>query len=174
MRKLLLGLVLCATCNAASAGVTGFLGYADGANDGVEAALGYQFDIKKTRTSLALHPLQGVFFEGEEPEGFRKETQSNGNKVCRDTSNGQYAEKEKCEPDIEGEYTPSAEILQGLFFANVSIGVGYRGGDDAGVYGLLRFGPPEGLYAAARAGSEYWGVSIGFNFGRPASATTQE
>lgn len=153
---------LLSTSFAASAGWTGFVGYADGAHNGGEVALGYRYEAA-SGTAIALHPLQGVIYSTGAPEGYREETFSNGQTVCRDLSNGQFAKKSNCEDGLGFEYTPSAELTQRLG-TKISIGAGYRGGDKASVYGVLQVYAFKVVHIGIRGGPEYTGAFVGAHF----------
>lgn len=154
--------VLAVVAPAAAAEGTGFAGYADGAHKGLELALGYKAEAK-TGTAIAVHPLQGVIYSTDPPDGYREETFSNGNTVCRNLSNGRFADKENCEGGAGFEYTPSVELTQRITYP-VSIGVGYRAGKESGAYGTLKIMTSERVYLAIRGGSEYRGLAIGAHF----------
>lgn len=147
---------------AAAAEGTGFAGYADGIHRGLELAFGFKAEAK-TGAAIALHPLQGVIYPTDPPDGYREETFSNGNTICRNLSNGQFADKKNCEGGAGFEYTPSIELTQRITYP-VSIGVGYRAGKESGEYGMLKIMASERVYLAIRAGSEYRGLAIGAHF----------
>lgn len=162
--KLRAALFLFLLCHSlvASAQWTGFAGYADGAHDGAELAFGYRYETS-SGTSISLHALQGVIYSTGAPDGFRKETFSNGQTVCRDLSNGQFSEKENCQSGFGFEYTPSAEVAQRIT-SSFSIGAGYRAGDAVGAYGAIHIQAFKVAHIVARVGPEYVGAAFGIHF----------
>lgn len=142
-------------------GYIGYAGYNEADQNGLEVAIGYSWALQ--RLSVTLNYLAGVFYEGEEPEHYREETSSAGSTICRDQRNGQFAEKEKCQPEIEFDYAPSIEIDYWLT-PRFAFGVGYRGGDEAGAVGLLSYKMTGEWFLSVRAGSDYHGIGVGVSF----------
>lgn len=161
MRRIISALLLVAAPSISLADANIFAGYASGAHDGLELEIGYVKNFGNA--SITVNYLAGVIYSGEAPSGYREETFSNGNTVCRDLSNGQFAKKEKCDPTIEAEYAPSIEASYWLA-ERVSIGAGYRGGDEPEAIGTLAYKLGPKGYASIRGGSEYFGIGFGALF----------
>lgn len=159
----LLGALLFFFSVPACAQVAGFFGYGAGANEGVEFALGYTHKWD-SETAISVYPLQWVAYETPPSDRYREETFSNGQTVCRDRSNGQFADKEKCEPSTGFEYTPSIEVIRKVA-PELILGIGYRGGETRGGYGVVSL-LPSGLPVSigARIGGNYLGLFIGSRF----------
>lgn len=136
---------------------TAFVGYASGAHNGLEFGLGFVKEI--ARFAISVQPIAGVFYSVESDSRYSEETFSNGRMICRDHSNGQFADKEKCSGDIGFEYTPSVEFLF-RFESPFVIGAGFRGGEKPGSFGTVMYSNQR-TYFGVRAGPEYKGVALG-------------
>ena len=109
---------------------------------GFNVAAGYVIDSGPFRVNLNF--VDWNVYSGE-AEGFRNETLPSGQEICRDLSNGQFADSEKCE---EGEIDFAASVAWGYVFRKIKypllLGLGARvfGDDDLGgdnvVYGNLQ------------------------------------
>ena len=135
---------------------------------GMNITAGYAFTGKRFRVSLNFVDWNVYFGEAE---GFRRETLSNGTEICRDLSNGQFANNSACDDtdlDIAGSITAGyvLKTTKPLF-----LGVGARiggdddlGGDDT-VFGVARlFGGNRRLYAQLLAAPDYAQLSFGVAF----------
>lgn|SRR5690606_26173812 len=110
----------------------------------------------------------------KEPEGYREETLSNGNTICRDESNGQFADDEKCN-QIDIDVGSSIELGYGFNAGDIpsslSAGVRLFGDKEYGdavipyVAGGLSFDSAFGVLGAdVRVGSSYTQISVSVNF----------
>ena len=97
-------------------------GYAFNGTEGWELELGGRVDWNDF-IYFSASPANVVIFEGDAPEGFHNETFSNGNTICRDESNGQFADDELCNSEIDTEWRAAAEF-QLRVADNVLIGAG--------------------------------------------------
>jgi hypothetical protein len=146
--------------------VSGAVGVLHTNDEGTGVSLTGSYLIGNSYLSLALTPVDlGVMTQ--DPNGrYQTETLSNGNTVCRDHTNGQFASESNCGPRIL--YAASADVLAALMSGNgneVGLGGGYRVGNSAGPYGLasLHFGPLHGRnwHLRARVGASFFDAVIG-------------
>jgi hypothetical protein len=86
-------------------------GYAFEGTRGWELEFGGQVDWND-RVYLFASPADFVFFDGDPPEGFYRDTFSNGQSRCRNASNGQFAPDENCvgEGDMEWRATVGGQL----------------------------------------------------------------
>lgn len=107
-----------------------------------------------------------------EPEGYHNETTSNGNEVCRNEENGQFADKGNCSSI---EYDHAVSIEGGYRINNlqlpVSIGYGIRvggesdlGGENTPYVTIYTSSPSKNYFLSGRVGSNYSLFSIGMNY----------
>lgn len=127
--------------------------------EGAELGLGYRFAAGNFR----LTPIVGAFITAGEDDGrYRQETFDNGQTVCRDTSNGQFADKENCSGDLDVAAYGKVEASYRIG-GKVEVGVGARfGEDDAVPYGTLAFGQVWGVKLAA--GQDYYALGLTYGF----------
>ena len=141
------------------AGITSYFGYADDGDVG-----GFEFQLGSFHTfqnfTLDLNYFGFVMYSGETPSGYRKETFSNGNAVCRDVSTGRFAAEDNCQAPLEFKYAPSIEASY-LISDRIALGLGYRAGFAAGMAGLVNLNFFENWRFSIKAGSEYAGLGIG-------------
>lgn len=78
-------------------------GYAFEGRNGWEVEVGAQADWKD-RIYVRASPASVVIFDGDPAVGFYRDTFSNGQSRCRNSSNGQFAADEKCEGEIDSEW----------------------------------------------------------------------
>lgn len=158
------GLGLLAAAGGASAQTAGpgsfygELNYGEtGERSGAEIGIGYRFGVQNFR----LTPVVGAFVYPSEDDRYRQETFSGGQTVCRDTTNGQFADGELCGPDVR-----AYGKLEGTYrFANrFEAGLGVRVSDETTAYGTaaLLFG--RGLAVKVNAGQDYvaGGLALAF------------
>lgn len=116
-----------------------FLGSAglivSGTDIGISFILGFQASFR--RFSLNINPadLGGIPEENQNPR-YRKETFSNGRTVCRDLSNGQFAESSKCAGTFRTIYAFSLDATYNIHNSQypIYLGMGYRLGNNSGAY----------------------------------------
>lgn len=106
---------------------------------GLNLGAGWTFN----RLRVTATPVD-VFFVSNSKSEFSTQVQSNGQTVCRNTSNGQYATSSSCAP--QGYYAGQADVMAEFGRPNTPIGVGggYRVGYSHGVpnaaYGSFTIG----------------------------------
>ena len=125
--------------------------------DGGELGLGYSFAPGNFRFT----PTVGAFFYQGDNTRYRSETLSNGNVVCRDHSNGQFANKELCDNTAVKAYGR----LEGAYrFSKVEVGAGVRVGSDTAGYGTISALLTPAFSIKANIGSDYYaaGLHLGF------------
>lgn len=108
---------------------------------------------------FTLRPGAGVLVFAGENEDFRSETIGNGNTICRDLSNGQFADSERCDNTelrayarLEASYT---------FPASAEVGVGARySGDEIEPYGTISFPVGPRVRIKANGGENYYALGL--------------
>ncbi len=100
-------------------------GYAQSEIGSWELEFGAKFKHRND-ISFAIAPLNLVFKEGPPPEGYRTSSFSNGQSRCRNSSTGQFAKDELCEPDMLYEWRGVIEA-QKRVSGRVWLGVGAIG-----------------------------------------------
>lgn len=140
-----------------------------------EAAIGldgkFSFGFKNFYANL--NPLDLAFIPQGIKEGYRKETTSSGSTICRDTSTGQFAEKENCLTQYKTVYAFSPDINymlrpEGAVFI---FGLGYRLGYSSTPYFnahvLFKDNPfiyKNYWYGNISAGKDFVKVGVGLAF----------
>ena len=126
----------------------------------VELGLGYAFKADK----FYVAPAIGIeLTQGEENTRYRTQTQSNGTEVCRDSTNGQYSNKENCSGNTDGRGFVSLEA--GYRVADsTSVGIGVRRAEVTSPYAVVNFGSLSGFKFRLAGGKDYAsiGASLGF------------
>lgn len=126
---------------------------------GVELALGYSFRANGFR----LTPIIGGFaYQGDEDPRYGNETFGNGQTVCRDYSNGQFAKKEKCETGFAA--SAYAKLEAAYRYKSIEIGAGVRASDETTGYVTVAAFLGSGGSIKLSAGQDYYsaGLSVGF------------
>ena len=102
---------------------------------GVSFILGLQTSFRRFRLTINPVDLGGIPEENQNPR-YRKETFSNGRTVCRDLSNGQFAESGKCAGTFRTIYAFSADATYNVHNSKypMDLGLGYRFGNNKGAY----------------------------------------
>lgn len=139
--------------HAQEVGFAGEINYAEIADvSGAEVGIGAHFSDGPLRIS----PIIGGFIYAGELEGFRRESSS----ICRNTSNGQFADSENCDA-TETDFYGKLEIS---FLADsFEFGAGYRYAEEQeGGYGLIGYRSSENLSIRATAGTDYFSVGLAF------------
>lgn len=122
---------------------------------------------------LAFVNLADLTFRGSEADGrYRNETFSNGTTVCRDRTNGQFAEKEKCEDGIDLDYAFSTDanfIVADLDPVQIYCGAGLRLADKTKVYGSIgvdmkQFDNGLKLFGKGHISDDFYQAHIGVRF----------
>ena len=142
------------------------IGYAEAnKNKGLEIDLTLSTVIND-KVILNLTPIGGIFYQKKD-DNYRKETFFNDQEVCRDTRNGQFAEKDNC--DKKGfDYAASADINLKLN-DYVTVGAGSRFGKKINPYGTIvvsskkdSFNNSFGL--RGKFGKDYYSLDFVINF----------
>lgn len=113
--------------------------------------------------SAQLRPALGVFVHPRTDGRYSQQTQSNNTVVCRDMSNGQYADKENCDgvADVFASLELGAELGD-----RWALGAGVRVGRQALPYLALDLHPTPGqaLLLRATAGKDLASLGLGWSF----------
>jgi len=136
---------------------------------GLNASLSYIVNRSNARFTLNLIDLN--MFSGD-AEGFRNETLSNGNEVCRNESDGQFAKKEECEK-IDFDLASSVEA--GYIFSSMNypliLGIGVRifgdkefGGNSVTYLKVMLFNKANNYFGSFKYSPDYNQLSIGAVF----------
>lgn len=144
------------------------LGAVSSKESGVNFAASYDFKFDKL---IARWNFIDVNSYSKDPEGYREERTSSGNTICRDESNGRFAEDEKCNPvDLDIGSTIDINYVLGEKHAPHMVGIGMRAfgdseyGDSVTPYltGSFHFNDSFGVFA--RLGSNYNQLSLAYWF----------
>lgn len=109
---------------------------------------------------LRISGLVGGFVHQSEDDRYRSETFANGRTVCRDTSNGRFADDANCAPDIA-----AYAKLEGswLFDERFELGGGVRISEAvASPYATLGYRWPNGLAVYGAGGDDYAALGVAF------------
>lgn len=158
--KLAIAALACAISFAANAdGIMGSIGYAKrGAIDGFEVQLGYRKIVGDVGFNII--PLSGIWYKNDNSK-YREETFGNGSTVCRDKSNGQFADTEKCGPSFGYAAIFAADYSVSEKF---KVGLGLRVGKDTDPFATLRYAITEKVSLQVSAGGKYstFGIAMGY------------
>lgn len=136
---------------------------------GLNVTAGYVIDGGPFRVNLNF--VDWSIYSGE-AEGFRRETLPGGTEICRDLSNGQFADRDKCE-EGEGDFAVSVAVgwvhQKARYPFVIGLGARVGGDDDLGgsdvVYGNLQLlSPKKRLYGKLALSSDYNQLSVGYVF----------
>lgn len=139
--------------------VYGNLGYSFEGRTGFELEAGVKYR-PAAWIEFGASPANLIFYENEDDQ-FESETFSNGQKVCRDSSNGQFTNEENCGPDTAWRGTVTGEFN---ISSSVSIGGGYLFGDQSAGFGSLRYNFSQRVSAQGRIGSDYGSIAVSLRF----------
>lgn len=139
---------------ASNVSLTAELGAAQLADlTGAELGVGGRYAWRNVRFS----GIVGGFITANQDDRYRSETFSNGNSVCRDTSNGQFSDDSNCAPDVSAYGKLEASYL---FDGGFEIGGGARfSQDNTAPYGTIGYRWSQGYAVYAAGGDDY--VSLG-------------
>jgi|JI9StandDraft_2_1071091.scaffolds.fasta_scaffold118825_1 hypothetical protein len=126
---------------------------------GVEVELGVKFQPVRW-IEFGFSPANLVLFENEDDQ-YESQSFSNGNTVCRDLSNGQFADESHCAPDVSWRGTATGEFNLG---DHLSLGGGYLFGEQDAAFGSLRYNFNDTFSLLGRAGDEYASVALVAHF----------
>jgi hypothetical protein len=161
-KSLLISLLALAPITSYADGIVAGLGYAQRDSiQGLEIELGY----RKSYNSWAVNimPLTGILSFGSNTDStYREETFDNGTTVCRDHSNGQFANKEKCN-NIDFDYAAilSADYSLTEMFA---LGAGVRVGNNVDAFGTLRAKLSDIIAVQVNGSPKYFSANVLFDF----------
>lgn len=137
----------------------GELNYADTGNlSGGEIGAGYSLLLGP----VSVRPIGGLFMYQGENDRYRSETFSNGNEVCRDLTNGQFADKENCDDlalKVYGKLEATFTIAD-----RVEIGGGARVSDDVVPYGTVGVRLSPTILIKGSAGKDYYSAGLAAKF----------
>lgn len=162
MRKIftlaaILGLV---ASSAKADGLIATASYADRSGiQGTEIEFGY----RKTISSFGINilPVTGILYPDPDSR-YREETFSNGTTICRDTSTGQFANKEKCsDTNFSYAFSVSADYA---ISNSIFIGGGVRIGEKTNSFVMLRARVMGRISIHAKAGDKYSSMGLSFGF----------
>lgn len=121
---------------------------------GVELGLGARYGVG----GLRLTGMVGGFLHPNQDDRYRSETFANGNTVCRDTTNGQFADDANCAAEVAAYGKLEASWL---FDGGLEVGAGARFSEDqTSPYGTLGYVWPNGVAAYAAGGEDYVGLGL--------------
>ena len=151
-----------AVCAASQANAENWLIEANGvkADDlsGAELGLGYRLALGNFR----LIPIVGALIHHDDNSRYREETFSNGQTVCRNTSNGQFAKNSNCDDVAAKAYGKLEAVYR---FGNVAaLGGGVRVSDKTSPYGTASFFIGERLALKGFGGKDYFGGGLTLAF----------
>ena len=142
-----------------SEGGIGTLGYADrGGIKGAEIQLGYRKQFSAFGVNIL--PLTGIWYQKDDSR-YREETFSNGNTVCRDRTNGQFADDEKCGASFSYAFIASTDYALSEAMA---IGAGVRIGKDSDAFLSARIKVGQSLSLLVQGGGKYVSASLALGF----------
>lgn len=129
-----------------------------------------KFSFKINRFFAEVNPLDLTFVPEGVQDGYREETTSDGRTICRDTSNGQFAQSENCEMTYSTYYAVSGNINYSLSdeVAFFYFGPGFRLGTATTPYinvGLIfgngPFSKDQHWFVKSSAGKQFFELSVG-------------
>lgn len=97
---------------------------------------------------------------------YRNETTSDGRTICRDTSNGQFANSGNCAADVETYFAFTGDVKYDISggIKQVYVGAGYRLGRGKTPYGIISINPSENpnslFYVDISGGHKFFAVTL--------------
>lgn len=161
VRCLIGAALLCASAGSAQASNFGFEANAARANSVWGGELGVAYSIKLS--GFTLRPIVGAFlYQGDNDRYFRQ-TFSNGREVCRDSTNGRFADDELCNnlaAKAYGKIEASYTIASGP-----ELGAGGRfDGDKVRPYGFIAIPVGPAFRLRGNVGDGYYAAGLTLNF----------
>lgn len=126
---------------------------------GGELGVGYNFRLG----GLTLRPIAGAFFHDGQNDRYRRDRVSEGQRRCRDLSNGQFVSNGKCDDTSVKFYGK----VEGTFTIPMGpeIGVGARfSSDKAKPYGTASFALLPMLRVKGNIGDDYYALGLRADF----------
>lgn len=122
---------------------------------GGELGIGYNL----SKGPFTLRPMVGAFVYQGDNDRYNNQTFSNGQTVCRDNTNGQFAASERCDNTA---VKPYAKLEATVTLAGVTeVGGGARfSSDKVRPYGTAAFSLMPKLKIKANGGPEYYSVGL--------------
>lgn len=124
---------------------------------GAELGLGYSW----TKAGFRLTPVVGALVYKGDNDRYSSQTLSNGNTICRDRTNGQFADKDNCNDLAAKAY---GKIEAAYRFEHLEIGGGVRISSDTTPYGLIGLDLNPGLQLKGFGGKDYYGAGLTARF----------
>ncbi len=125
---------------------------------GAELGLGYNW----TAGGFRLTPVVGALIYKGDNDRYSNQTLSNGNTVCRDHSNGQFAKKENCDNTAAKAYGKVEAAYR--FGKTFELGGGVRVSDQTTPYGTVAAYFSDQLAVKGFAGKDYYGAGLALTF----------
>ena len=126
---------------------------------GAELGIGYQIAVSKIRIT----PMVGAFITKSEDDRYRQETFSNGNTICRDLRNGQFAKEARCNNADVAAYGKVEATLQ--LVPKFQLGGGVRVSEDRTLgYGVVSAFLSDKIALKAFGGKDYYGGGLSLVF----------
>ncbi len=145
------------TSSAFAGGFASISGVSDFSHTGGEIELGHRFS--SGGFGLSVSPIAGTYYEKDHDPRYRQESAS----ICRDTTNGQFSNKENCQTKSAFKYAPS--ISTDYTFGNsFSVGVGIRKSWDTATFAQLKFRAKENSWVTIRASKDYYTFGVQFGY----------
>jgi hypothetical protein len=131
---------------------------------GGELGIGYRVSIWRVNIT----PYIGGFIHGEDNDRYREETFRNGNTVCRDTTNGQFADDENCDNlavDIYGKLEATVTAINFGSSGGIDIGGGVRFSEDQTTpYAALAVNFTSTISVRGNVGKDFWAAGVHLAF----------
>ncbi|WP_271078618.1 hypothetical protein [Aurantiacibacter sp. MUD61] len=127
---------------------------------GVELGAGYDIAMVP---GFTLRPGGGVLIYAGENDRYRTETIAGGTEICRDLSNGQFADSEDCDNTEIRAYARLEATYTILGSAELGVGGRYSG-DDVQPYGTVSFPIAPRIRIKANAGDDYYALGLRASF----------
>lgn len=122
---------------------------------GAELGAGYNLSFQ----GFTLRPMGGVLLHGSDNDEFERQNIGSGQTRCRDLSNGQFADDDRCggaDLKLYGRVEATYTLL-----GTTEFGVGARiSGDEPRVYGTISFPVLPRVRVKANAGDRYYALGL--------------
>jgi|GEM_PF-7016647 hypothetical protein len=136
-----------------------------------ESTIGLELNVNYVwqmfdETFLKINYFDFFVYRGEPDSDYETERTTNGNEICRNKKNGQFADKENCDPPTRFRYQPSLEVNQSLN-EKFDLGIGVKienSGRDTPIFGAMALKIDSSNIVSFRVGDEYLSVGYGMLF----------
>lgn len=122
---------------------------------GGEIGVGYSV----TKGPFTLRPMVGAFVYQGDNDRYSRQTFNNGQTVCRDTTNGQFAASERCDNTAAKAYAKVEATVSITGVAELGGGARFSS-DKVRPYGTAAFSLLPKLKLKANGGPEYYAVGL--------------